>query len=122
MNTPRLHHTFALIMAVAALTGLLAPLALPNQVTPTHASSNILYVAPSGDDMNTCSSAAPCRTVQHAVDIAASGDEIRVATGVYTDISARRRHPGCVHQQDRDNSGRLHHHKLDNTLPNHSTH
>lgn len=51
------------------------------------------YVAPppGGDDLdNDCSNQnAPCATVQQAVDVAQAGDEIRVATGVYTDVSAR---------------------------------
>ena len=30
--------------------------------------------------------ANPCRTVQYAVDMAETGEEVRVAGGVYTDI------------------------------------
>jgi hypothetical protein len=50
-----------------------------------------LYVATAGsDDNNNCTvSASPCTTVQHAVDVAVPGDEIRVATGVYTGVNAR---------------------------------
>ena len=53
----------------------------------------VRYVASSGNDAgNDCAnSSAPCATVQHAVDVADSGDEIRVATGVYTDVQARPR-------------------------------
>jgi len=49
------------------------------------------YVAATGDDSsNDCTnSAAPCRTVQHAVDWSGPDDEIRVATGVYTGVQAR---------------------------------
>ncbi len=48
------------------------------------------YVATTGLDAGNCSnSAAPCRTVQYAVDMADSGDEIKVATGVYTGVQAR---------------------------------
>jgi len=44
-----------------------------------------LYVAPDGDDLNDCSSIANrCRTVQRAMQVAQNGDEILVATGVYT--------------------------------------
>ncbi|MGZ9233957.1 MAG: S-layer homology domain-containing protein [Anaerolineales bacterium] len=43
------------------------------------------YVAPSGTDAGNCgSSASPCRTVQYAVNQAASGDRILVAQGTYT--------------------------------------
>lgn len=53
----------------------------------------ILYVAPAPigyDSGNNCASGStPCATVQHAVDAADSGDEIRVANGIYTDIQAR---------------------------------
>jgi uncharacterized repeat protein (TIGR01451 family) len=53
----------------------------------------IRYVAPAPtghDGSNDCTtSTAPCATVQHAVDVAAAGDEVRVATGVYTGVQAR---------------------------------
>jgi hypothetical protein len=48
------------------------------------------YVATDGNDYGGTSSclnsSVPCRTVQVAVNVAGSGDEIRVATGVYTDV------------------------------------
>lgn len=48
------------------------------------------YVATDGNDVGSCSdSASPCRTVQYAVDQAASGDSVLVATGVYTDVRSR---------------------------------
>jgi parallel beta-helix repeat protein len=48
-----------------------------------------LYVAPGGD----CGGMIPCyASVQAAVDAAFPGNEIRVATGVYTDVSVRPRH------------------------------
>lgn len=49
------------------------------------------YVAPGGVDAgNDClDSAAPCATVQHAVDAAGPGDEVHVAVGDYTGVSAR---------------------------------
>jgi len=48
------------------------------------------YVATSGVDTGDCSnSAAPCRTVQYAVDVADEGNTIKVATGVYTGTSSR---------------------------------
>ena len=52
------------------------------------ADPGIRYVAPTGDDADDCTnSGSPCRTVQYAVDQAADGDEIHVATGVYTDVN-----------------------------------
>ncbi len=93
MNTPRLRLTFVLTMSTVALIGSLALLTLPDQAVPAHASPNsiIRYVATTGDDNANNCSIGPCRTVQHAVDIADIGDEIRVATGVYTEVGARPR-------------------------------
>ncbi len=55
-------------------------------VSNTPAAVNVRYVAPSGNDIaNNCSvSAAPCATIQRAVDQAGDNGDIRVATGVYT--------------------------------------
>lgn len=48
------------------------------------------YVSPAGHDAgNDCASAAmPCRTLQHAVEAAQPGDEVRVAAGMYTGTMA----------------------------------
>nr|HID14924.1 right-handed parallel beta-helix repeat-containing protein [Anaerolineae bacterium] len=49
------------------------------------------YVAPNGrDENNNCTDLNydACATMQHAVDQAATGDEVRVAYGVYTDVHA----------------------------------
>jgi M6 family metalloprotease-like protein/uncharacterized repeat protein (TIGR01451 family) len=50
-----------------------------------------LFVSTTGSDAgNLCTSfAAPCATVQHAVDVASPSDEIRVASGTFTGVSAR---------------------------------
>jgi CSLREA domain-containing protein len=54
------------------------------------------YVSPLGDDTaNACTnSSSPCRTVQHAIDVAQDGDEIRVAQGIYTGTMAEPRPAG----------------------------
>jgi len=51
------------------------------------------FVAASGADTgNDCLvSAAPCATIQHAVDVAAAGDEIRIASARYSDLHVRTR-------------------------------
>ena len=48
------------------------------------------YVAPSplGSDANDCASpATPCATVQHAIDVATDGDQVLIASGLYTQSS-----------------------------------
>ena len=52
-----------------------------------------LYVAATGsDEGNDCTNHAnPCASVQHAVDVAKPGDEIRVAAGIFNGVNARPR-------------------------------
>jgi hypothetical protein len=60
------------------------------QVTLAQSGSGIIRVVPTGEDVTGCGSAvSPCRTVQFAVDEALPGEEIRVATGVYSDVHMR---------------------------------
>jgi uncharacterized repeat protein (TIGR01451 family) len=56
----------------------------------SQASATIRYITPGGSDLaNNCtSSASPCATLQHAVDVAGAGDSLRVAAGTYADITA----------------------------------
>ncbi len=51
------------------------------------------YVAVTGmDSSNNClDSFLPCATLQHAVDVAADQDEVRIAAGTYSDLSVRPR-------------------------------
>ncbi|MBN2258165.1 MAG: hypothetical protein JW704_10125 [Anaerolineaceae bacterium] len=78
----------SLLTASAILLALQWLLATPAQAQPE---ATTRYVALTGSDLtNTCAdSGTPCRTVQHTVDEAQPGDEIRVATGVYTDVHVR---------------------------------
>ena len=74
---------------VALMGGLAFTLAVAFWVhltEPAHAAPGVLYVAAGGN----CNGANPCyASVQAAVDAAAPGDEIRVAAGTYTGVSAR---------------------------------
>jgi hypothetical protein len=47
--------------------------------------SSSRYVSTTGTDNPTCDFSNPCRTVQHAVNIATPGDTIRIAAGTYTE-------------------------------------
>jgi len=79
--------SFIITAAIVAATGTLLLLGLLGQIHPVWADPAAItrYVAPGGDDINDCSSYANrCRTLQRAVDVATPGDEILVATGVYT--------------------------------------
>lgn len=68
------------------LSALILILLVFSTTPPSHsaqASSNI-YVKANGSDSSGCgSTAAPCRSIQYAVNKAASGDFIRVAKGTY---------------------------------------
>jgi hypothetical protein len=58
------------------------------QPVAVRADAGLRFVAPDGDDANDCSSVAlRCRTVQRGIEAAAALDEIRVATGVYTETA-----------------------------------
>jgi len=70
----------ALALALA-LFGLLAAQPLSVRADP-----GTLYVATDGDDSGLCGSIATrCRTVQRAVDLAGTGDTVKVAAGTYSD-------------------------------------
>ena len=73
------------------LSALILFILIFSTIPPSHsaqASSNI-YVKTNGSDSSGCgSTAAPCRSIQYAVNKAASGDFIRVAKGTYLYNSA----------------------------------
>lgn len=78
-----------LLMSTSILLGLLIALMtliMSSRAALASTGQSIRYVANSGnDDFNTCTDKAnPCRTVQYALETAESGDEIQVASGVYT--------------------------------------
>lgn len=45
----------------------------------------VRYVTKSGQDNPTCTQAAPCRTIQHAVNIASPGDTISIGQGKFVE-------------------------------------
>jgi Right handed beta helix region len=66
----------------AAAVAVVAILALG--VASAGAASGALYVSASGgSDLNPCTSAAPCKTIGHAVAIAGSGQTVVVEAGTY---------------------------------------
>lgn len=80
-----------LAIAGALATAIGAIFLLSGSFETVQAAPGTLYVAPppGGNDGNPCTSSQPCATIQHAVDAAIPGDEIYVATGVYTGVQAR---------------------------------
>lgn len=92
MNVKTKRVLISLVLGVTLLIGLL--LAMGATRSPEVAlaqGSTARYVAMTGNDSgNDCTnSSTPCATIQHAVDVADAGEEIRVATGVYTDVTTR---------------------------------
>ena len=88
---------FILIASITlAVAGVMASLMLADMPSAAHASLASRYVAVTGNDSaNTCAVASnPCRTIQHAVDVAETGDSILVASGVYTGVQDRPVPPG----------------------------
>jgi hypothetical protein len=50
--------------------------------------ASVLRVATTGVDGPSCGTAStPCRTLQYALDLATSGDEVHLAEGTYTGVS-----------------------------------
>jgi parallel beta-helix repeat protein len=92
-NSRILRLGLAIAFGLALLIGLLLAMGAARPPDVALAQATIRYVAPAptgNDSGNDCTtSTAPCATVQHAVDVADPDDEIRVATGTYTDVQAR---------------------------------
>jgi Right handed beta helix region len=66
----------SIVAVIAVLAGMLA-------AVPASAADTTRFVAITGSDNATCGQSAPCRHVQHAVDVAGPGDAIRVGPGTY---------------------------------------
>jgi parallel beta-helix repeat protein len=90
----------ALSFTVAlALAGVVALLWLPalskveglggSRVALAQAGTGIIRVATTGSDTPGCGGVTPCQTVQYAVDQAQAGEEVRVASGLYTGVQGR---------------------------------
>jgi hypothetical protein len=79
----RLHILSILALGVGST---LALLSLFGELQTVSAAPAEFYVSPLGSDGPLCAQVAPCRTVQHAVDLAQDGDSIYVAQGVYTGV------------------------------------
>jgi hypothetical protein len=72
-------------VALLAALGLLASLAAVASTSGAGAASGTIWVRPSGSDTASCgaSAATPCKTIQHAVDIASPGSEVFALWGTY---------------------------------------
>ncbi len=80
---------------VLALTVTMALVWLLGGLPAAHADPTTRYVAITGSDASDCTLlGTPCRTLQYAVDQAASGDTILVAAGAYTGVQSRSRPAG----------------------------
>jgi hypothetical protein len=89
LSVSSMSQTAAALPAPAAVEGELVKQPLESRLFDAAA---IHYVTITGTDSGDCSApAGACRTIQYAVDQAAEGDEVRVASGTYTDVHARPR-------------------------------
>jgi hypothetical protein len=74
---------FVLLLALAA--GMVAVNPQIDAVRAAELPGATWYVAPTGSDANSCSSVnSPCGTINRALEKAAAGDIVKVATGTYT--------------------------------------
>ena len=97
MSTGRLLPAVILGLAITAATMIILGPAAQLDASPSRPlvgdvpTPLVRFVAVSGSDVvNACQDpASPCRTLQHAVDSAGSGDLILVSQGTYTDVHSR---------------------------------
>jgi len=96
--------SFTVALALAGVVALLWLPALPvpsgvegskveglggSRVALAQAGTGIIRVATTGSDTPGCGGVTPCQTVQYAVDQAQAGEEVRVASGLYTGVQGR---------------------------------
>ncbi|MBN1318995.1 MAG: right-handed parallel beta-helix repeat-containing protein [Anaerolineales bacterium] len=80
--------SLALVIGLCLAAGLLG--FLNGMSDRIEAAGDVLYVAMDGDDGKDCKTVENrCRTIQKAVDEAKFGEEVRVATGVYTSTAVQ---------------------------------
>jgi parallel beta-helix repeat protein len=80
--------SFTVALALAAVVALLW--LLGSRVALAQSGTGVIRVATTGNDTPGCGSQAiPCQTVQYAVDQAQAGEEVRVASGLYTGVQGR---------------------------------
>jgi hypothetical protein len=93
-NTARLF--FALTLGLGLILALVGVLAIGTRdVARAQSGTGIICVATSGTDVPGCGNViSPCLTLQYAVDQALPGEEIRVASGVYSGVQGRLTFPG----------------------------
>jgi hypothetical protein len=91
MNTNIARLFFALTLSLGLILALVGVLAVGTRdVSRAQSGTGIICVATSGTDVPSCGNASsPCLTLQYAVDQALPGEEIRVASGVYTGVQGR---------------------------------
>lgn len=68
---------------MAAMIGLTCGSVAVGVVADQAGASNVIYVAPTGNDSGSGESASPVQTIEQAVKLADSGDTIQIADGVY---------------------------------------
>ena len=75
-------------LAVSGLLLIGVFLLLEGAPQTAYATTGTRYVAMNGNNTsNTCTdSSAPCATIQYAISQADTGEEVRVASGTYTDL------------------------------------
>jgi parallel beta-helix repeat protein len=59
-------------------------------VNNTATAGTTYYVSPTGSDTGSCTSAAPCKTINRAAGLAGPGDKVSVAAGTYTTFTIDR--------------------------------